>query len=152
MVERNTANTGARPDTRSMEDEGANVGGHASVAAGAIVAYWLADGYVIGLPVVALAAIWNPLIVFLAALSVAISINLAACRWIQHGVEQLGKRKQWRADRTPTGQTATHAGRQDSDAVDRQRFGRAACRCGGPHLRDRDGHARPQDRRAATHR
>jgi hypothetical protein len=72
----------AEPDTWSMEDEGTNVGGHASVAAGAIVAYWLADGYVIGLPVAALAAIWNPLIVFLAALTLATSINLVACRWI----------------------------------------------------------------------
>jgi hypothetical protein len=65
-----------------MENRGANVGGHASVAAGAIVAYWLADGYVIGLPVAALAATWNPLIVFLAAVALVTSINLAACRWI----------------------------------------------------------------------
>ena len=63
-----------------MEERRANVGGHASAAAGAIVAYWLADGYVIGLPVAALAAMWNPLIVFLAALAIVISINLAACR------------------------------------------------------------------------
>jgi hypothetical protein len=65
-----------------MEERRANVGGHASAAAGAIVAYWLAVGYVIGLPVAALAAMWNPLIVFLAALTIVISINLAACRWI----------------------------------------------------------------------
>ena len=65
-----------------MENQGANLGGHASVAAGVIVAYWLADGYVIGLPVAALAATWNPLIVFLAAVTIVISINLAACRWI----------------------------------------------------------------------
>jgi hypothetical protein len=65
-----------------MDDQRANIGGHASVAAGVIVAYWLADGYVIGLPVAALAAMWNPLIVFLGALTIVISINLAACRWI----------------------------------------------------------------------
>ena len=65
-----------------MEDRGANVGGHASVAAGMIVAYWLADGYVIGLPVAALAATWNPLIVFIGAVALVTSINLAACRWI----------------------------------------------------------------------
>ena len=65
-----------------MDDQRANIGGHGSVAAGVIVAYWLADGYVIGLPVAALAAMWNPLIVFLAALTIVISINLAACRWI----------------------------------------------------------------------
>jgi hypothetical protein len=65
-----------------MENRPANIGGHASVAAGVIVAYWLADGYVIGLPVAALAATWNPLIVFLGALTVVIAINLAACRWI----------------------------------------------------------------------
>ena len=65
-----------------MDERRANVGGHASAAAGAIVAYWLADGYVIGLPVAALAAMWNPLIVFLAALTTVISINLVACRWI----------------------------------------------------------------------
>jgi hypothetical protein len=65
-----------------MENRPANIGGHASVAAGAIVAYWLADGYVIGLPVAALAATWNPLIVFLGAVAIVISINLAACRWI----------------------------------------------------------------------
>ena len=65
-----------------MDDQRANVGGHASVAAGVIVAYWLADGYGVGLPVAALAAMWNPLIVFLGALTIVISINLAACRWI----------------------------------------------------------------------
>jgi hypothetical protein len=63
-------------------DDQAKIGGHTSAAAGAIVAYWLADGYVIGLPVVALAAFWNPLIVFLAALTIVVLINLAACRWI----------------------------------------------------------------------
>ena len=36
----------------------------------------------IGLPVAALAAMWNPLIVFLVALTIVIAINLAACRWI----------------------------------------------------------------------
>ena len=71
-----------RPDTWTMDDPRANIGGHASVAAGLIAAYWLADGYVIGLPVAALAATWNPLIVFLVALTIATSINLAACRWI----------------------------------------------------------------------
>ncbi len=65
-----------------MENRPANLGGHASATAGVIVAYWLADGYVIGLPVAALAATWNPLIVFLAALTIVIAINLAACRWI----------------------------------------------------------------------
>jgi len=65
-----------------MENRPANIGGHASVAAGVIVAYWLADGYVIGLPVAALAARWNPLIVFLVAVTIVIAINLAACRWI----------------------------------------------------------------------
>ncbi len=65
-----------------MDDQRANVGDHGAVAAGVIVAYWLADGYVIGLPVAALAATWNPLIVFLGALAIVISINLAACRWI----------------------------------------------------------------------
>jgi len=65
-----------------MENRGANVGGHASVAAGVIVAYWLADGYVIGLPVAALAATWNPLIVFIGAVALVTAINLAACRWI----------------------------------------------------------------------
>jgi hypothetical protein len=65
-----------------MEDQRAKIGGHASVAAGAIVAYWLADGYVIGLPVVALAALWNPLVVFLGALAIVVLINLAAGRWI----------------------------------------------------------------------
>jgi hypothetical protein len=65
-----------------MENRRANLGGHTSVAAGVIVAYWLADGYVIGLPVAALAATWSPLIVFLGALAIVTSINLAACRWI----------------------------------------------------------------------
>ena len=65
-----------------MEDQQANLGGHTSLAAGAIVTYWLADGYVIGLPVAALAALWNPLIVFVGAVAIVIPINLAACRWI----------------------------------------------------------------------
>jgi hypothetical protein len=65
-----------------MENRPANLSGHASLAAGVIVVYWLADGYVIGLPVAALAATWNPLIVFLGAVTIVTSINLAACRWI----------------------------------------------------------------------
>jgi hypothetical protein len=65
-----------------MDEQQANVGGHASVAAGAIVTYWLADGYVIGLPVAALAAVSNPLIVFLVGVTIVTSINLVACRWI----------------------------------------------------------------------
>ena len=65
-----------------MEDQRANTSGHASVAAGVIVVYWLVDGYVIGLPVAASAAMWNPLIVFFGALTIVISINLAACHWI----------------------------------------------------------------------
>jgi hypothetical protein len=65
-----------------MDDQGTSISGHSNVAAGLIVAYWLADGYVIGLPVAALAATWKPLIVFLGALTIVISINLAACRWI----------------------------------------------------------------------
>ena len=65
-----------------MEDQGAGVRGHASVAAGAIVAYWLADGYVVGLPVAALAATRDPLVVFVGAVTIVVSVNLAACRWI----------------------------------------------------------------------
>jgi hypothetical protein len=65
-----------------MEHQRADTGGHASVAAGMIVAYWVADGYVIGPSVAAMAAIWSPLIVFLGALTMVVSINLAACRWI----------------------------------------------------------------------
>lgn len=65
-----------------MDEQPANIGGHQSITAGLIVAYWLADGYVIGLPVAALAATWNPLVVFLSGVAVVISINLAACRFI----------------------------------------------------------------------
>jgi hypothetical protein len=72
----------ARSDTSTVEQQRADIGGHGSVAAVAIVAYWLADGYVIGLPVAVLAAAWNPLAVFAGALAVVVSINLAACRWI----------------------------------------------------------------------
>ena len=36
----------------------------------------------IGLPVAALAATWNPLIVYPAAVTLVTAINLAACRWI----------------------------------------------------------------------
>jgi hypothetical protein len=63
-------------------DQRADIGGHTSAAAGMIVAYWVADGYVIGPSVAALAAMWNPLIVFLAGLAIVTSINLVACRWI----------------------------------------------------------------------
>src|SRR5262245_30249283 len=70
------------PDTGLMDDQRLESGGHASLAAGAIVAYWLADGYVIGLPVAALAATWNPLIVFPVAVALVTVINVVACRWI----------------------------------------------------------------------
>src|SRR4051794_13201096 len=71
-----------RPDTSAMDDQHAKLGGHPSVAAGLILGYWLADGYVIGLPVAVLAATWNPGLVFLAGVAVVIAINLVACRWI----------------------------------------------------------------------
>jgi len=54
----------------------------AGIAGGLIAAYWLADGYVIGLPVAGAAAVWNPWTVFLATVAVVLPINLAACRWI----------------------------------------------------------------------
>src|SRR4029079_6876766 len=71
----------SRPDSSPVEDQPTDIRGHASVAASAIVAYWLADGYVIGLPVAALAAILNPLIGFLEPLTIVISMSLAASRW-----------------------------------------------------------------------
>ena len=99
-----------------MEDQRENIGGHASIAAGVIVAYWLADGYVIGLPVAALAAMWNPLIVFLGALTIVISINLAACRWINTA---------WRS--WVSGSSGARIERQ-LDKVRPTRVGRAATR------------------------
>jgi hypothetical protein len=71
----------ARPDTLTMEDR-RDIGGHGSVAAGAIAAYWLVDGYVIGPSVSVLAAFWNPLMVFACSATLVALINLAACRWI----------------------------------------------------------------------
>jgi len=113
-----------------MEDQRANLGGHASVAAGVIVAYWLADGYVIGLPVAALAAIWNPLIVFLGALTIVISINLAACRfintaWSRWASGSSGARIERQLDKlrpTRVGRAATRWISSDSDV----RFAAAA--------------------------
>src|SRR6476469_10702247 len=99
-----------------MEDQQANIGGRTSIAAGVIVAYWLADGYVIGLPVAALAAMWNPLIVFVAALTIVISINLAACRWINTAWSS------W-----ASGSSAARIDRQ-LDKVRPTRMGRAATR------------------------
>jgi hypothetical protein len=106
-----------------MEEHGANIGGHASVVAGVIVAYWLADGYVIGLPVAALAAMWNPLVVFLGALILVISINLAACRWINTAWSSWvsgssGARIERQLDKlrpTRVGKTATRWIASDSD-------------------------------------
>jgi hypothetical protein len=113
-----------------MENRPANLGGHASVAAGVIVAYWLADGYVIGLPVVALAATWNPLIVFVGAVAIVISINLAACRWINTAWSSWasgssGARIERQLDKvrpTRVGRAATRWIASDSDA----RFAAAA--------------------------
>jgi len=106
-----------------MDDHGASVGGHTSIAAGMIVAYWLADGYVIGLPVAALAAVWNPLIVFPVAVTIVIAINLIACRWINtawsswaHGSS--GARIERQLDKvrpTRVGKTATRWISGDSD-------------------------------------
>ena len=113
-----------------MEDQRADVGGHTSIAAGMIVAYWLADGYVIGLPVAASAAIWNPLIVFLVALTIVVSINLAACRWIDTAWSSWasggsGARMERQLDKvrpTRAGRTATRWISSDSD----MRFAAAA--------------------------
>ena len=85
----------SRPDTSPVEEQPTDIRGHTSAAASAIVAYWLADGYVIGLPVAALAAIWNPLIVFLGALTIVISINLAACRWIDTAWSSWAAHSSW---------------------------------------------------------
>ena len=65
-----------------MEQQRPVTDGHASIAAAAIVGYWLVDGYLIGLPAAALAAAWNPLIVFATAFALTTTVNLAACRWI----------------------------------------------------------------------
>jgi hypothetical protein len=113
-----------------MEDQRADIGGHASATAGAIVAYWLADGYVIGLPVAALAAVWNPLIVYLGAVTVVTSINLVACRWINTAWSSWsngssGARIERQLDKvrpTRVGRAATRWISSDSDA----RFAAAA--------------------------
>lgn len=55
---------------------------HTTAAGTAIAAYWLLDGYVIGIPTVVLAAWLNPLIVFAVAAVIMITINLWACGWI----------------------------------------------------------------------
>src|SRR3954463_1329493 len=122
--------TALPPDTRPMEDQQANVHGRASVAAGLIVGYWLADGYIIGLPVAALAATWNPLIVFLAGVAVVISINLVACRfintaWSSWANGSSGARIERQLDKvrpTRLGMTATRWISSNSDA----RFAAAA--------------------------
>jgi hypothetical protein len=55
---------------------------HKTAAGTAIAAYWLLDGYVIGIPTVILAAWLNALIVFAVAAVIMITINLWACGWI----------------------------------------------------------------------
>jgi len=118
------------PDIRTMEDQRADIGSHASVVAGAIVAYWLLDGYVIGLPVLALAATWNPLIVFLVAVTIVIAVNLVACHWINTAWSSWangpsGARIERQLDKvrpTRVGRAATRWIASDSDV----RFGAAA--------------------------
>jgi hypothetical protein len=113
-----------------VDEQPANIGGHQSITAGLIVAYWLADGYVIGLPVAALAATWNPLIVFLSGVAVVVSINLAACRfintaWSSWAEGSSGSRIERQLDKlrpTRLGMTATRWISSDSDA----RFSAAA--------------------------
>src|SRR4051812_50150101 len=92
-----------RPDTCSMENRPANLGGHASVADGVIIAYWLADGYVIGLPVAALAGTWNPLIVFLGAGGIGTSINPGAGRWVKSAGKNWARGSSGRRDETQPG-------------------------------------------------
>ena len=55
---------------------------HSTAAGTAIAAYWLLDGYVIGIPTVVLAAWLNALIVFAVVAVIMITINLWACGWI----------------------------------------------------------------------
>ena len=55
---------------------------HNTAAGTAIAAYWLLDGYVIGIPTVVLAAWLNALIVFAVVAVIMITINLWACGWI----------------------------------------------------------------------
>ena len=113
-----------------MEHRHENTDGHASLVAGAIVTYWLADGYVIGLPVAALAAVWNPLIVFPVAVAIVSAINLAACRWIDTAWSSWaggssGARIERQLDKlrpTRLGRSATRWISSDSDA----RFAAAA--------------------------
>jgi hypothetical protein len=113
-----------------MDDQQADIGGHASLVAGLIAAYWLSDGYIIGLPVAVLAATWNPLIVFVVGAALVISINLAACRWINTAWTswasgRSGARVERQLDKvrpTKVGMTATRWISSDSDA----RFATAA--------------------------
>jgi hypothetical protein len=69
-------------DTFLMDNRETGTIHRSGLAGGLVVGYWLVDGYLIGLPVAALAALWNPWIVFAGVLAIVIPINLAACRWI----------------------------------------------------------------------
>ena len=104
-----------------MEYQRADIGGHASVVAGVIVAYWLADGYVIGLPVAALAATEPADRVPWGADHRRVD-QPGRLPLDQHGVEQLGERQQRRSHRTAAGQGATDARGPGGDALDLQRL------------------------------
>ena len=50
-----------------------------------VLAYWLLDGFVFGIPVVILAAWFNALAVFIVAAAVLVPLNLVLCGWLdQH--------------------------------------------------------------------
>ncbi len=77
-----------------------------------LVLYWLLDGLVIGAPVVILAALFNPLIVFVVAAALLVPLNIWFCGWLDGhwtaGRSGYAKRVETRLEKVRSGRVMKH--------------------------------------------
>lgn len=87
-----------------------------------VLAYWLLDGIVFGIPVVLLAAWLNALVVFIVAAAVLVPINIVSCRWIDRHwdgwMASHGKRVESKLQKIRKGRIMSHPAKWVTGASD----------------------------------
>jgi hypothetical protein len=85
---------------------------HAGLFGSLVLAYWLLDGLVFGIPVVILAAWLNPLVVFIVAAAVLVPLNIVCCRWLDRNwdgwLASHGKRIEGKLQKLRKGRVMSH--------------------------------------------
>lgn len=96
-----------------MAEEGATHKGKSALVGSLITAYVLLDAYVIGLPVMFLAAWGKPLVVFALAAGGVILLNIVVCGWIDRHwdawiISGYGQKIEKRIDKMRSGRVMRH--------------------------------------------